>query len=348
MFPMARGADVGIVEMRQAEEHGQPHQRRRPADQPGQHDQRHPRNITSSASAAGARSAAVLPTARHSRRPPLSRTQAAPPARRRAPSPRRREGPRAEAQAEGPQPVMRTRQRSAAASSRRSLTPMTQVARPKATSRPTPWTSAKIGGGCAASSAGVSPPERRSERDDADEKEEETEERRRRRPPPIARSESGAATARRRAGQSSARTLGPATRIRAAARPTLSRSPVRKGTKPTRNAAAGIAAEQRELCHAAEMNDDHAERAEAAAPGGRRRRRRAARPPRPRRPETRADSRRWGRSAWTKPADPPANTGKPEHAEREIEHQGAGAGGRRRAVRRPPAPPAAGASWAPG
>ena len=64
----------------------------------------------------------------------------------------------------------------------------------------------------------------------------------------------------------------------AAASPTLSRSPVRKGTKPTRNAAR-VAAEQGELRDAADVDDDHAERAGRAAPGAadrRRRRRRRA------------------------------------------------------------------------
>ena len=130
----------------------------------------------------------------------------------------------------------------------------------------------------------------------------------------------------RRAGQRVPRSRLPTARMTAAARPILSRSPVRNGTKPD---------------------------AEARAPGRRPaaragpRRRRGSRPCPPRRPSsvrseprasgpracprgrgrggTRAGSRRSGRAAARRRPPPPAKTGSPSMPMREVEHQRGGA-----------------------
>ncbi len=143
------------------------------------------------------------------------------------------------------------------------------------------------------------------------------------------------------------------TRISAAARPTLRRSPVRKGTKPTRNASAGSPPSNASCAtpptwmitipsaHASSTRT-HPRSRDAVCTKYRARQDPVMRP----RPETRADSRRWDR-AEPRPDPPAAKTGRPRCRAR---YRGPGRRARlpHREVHRPPARPVAEASSVPG
>ncbi len=122
-----------------------------------------PRNMTSSARAAGANIATVTRT-------PPGKSLAAPPSLTHAAPPAKTPSTIASAAGKPPsdRPVTKpcalltlVFQRRSVASSRSSFTPMTHVASPNAIASPAPCAKAKSGGGCRASSAGERPTESR-------------------------------------------------------------------------------------------------------------------------------------------------------------------------------------------
>ena len=245
MLPSPSGGDVGIRQVRHREDDREDHDRPAPADRARSDHHGQARGTSAPrTSAAGASIKHGLARPARPSRPsePPSRSHPAPAVN--TPSSMATAAgrmPNTRPDRDAPSGPRRARHRSAVASSPSARTPTTHVARPKATQQGHSLHQREEGVGCAARSwTARAPGQAPRDRDQQEGDEQKTENVKRDdgadRPEHRARAPSG-----RRA-----RSIGPAhpraggRGSAAAARPTLSRSPVKNGRKPTRKAAAGL------------------------------------------------------------------------------------------------------------